>query len=486
MKIFWKENNLWSKATNIIKLYKKKFIIPKTIIIQKKEINNFNINLLKTNKQYLIRPSFNLEDWIKNSYAWFYKSLIFKNKVELNNFLLKNINNLEKKFWWENNILLSIIIQNFIKASIYWVYFTRNPNNIFQKWFYEIWKTNEEITSWNNKSNLKLTFLQIKELELVWKKIEKIFNYPQDIEFCIENNKIIILQTRNITTWNYANYDFYKINKINWVYKTIDFDELWEKQDYFSYKILKNLFNILYIDSKIYFKSSIIPCYLFKNIKTYNNNLNLFYKNYTKYLLKKILFNLLKKISFQKLDKNVLISLFKDYKYSFLLEKKSNLGINFKYKNTNFLTKNLLKLEKQKNISFKYLEKYKKEYWEKNFFWNNNYNLENKLIFLNWIIVNKKSKNNNLVEYKWVYKWKINWIITDLKNFKYKKNLKQILIIENLDFNLYDKINYIDWVIIKNWNLLSHNSIVLREYKIPSVIKYKNYNTLKIWDNIIL
>ena len=31
-------------------------------------------------------------------------------------------------------------------------------------------------------------------------KIEKLFNYPQDIEFCLNDNKIFILQSRPITT----------------------------------------------------------------------------------------------------------------------------------------------------------------------------------------------------------------------------------------------------------------------------------------------
>jgi hypothetical protein len=54
----------------------------------------------------------------------------------------------------------------------------------------------------------------------------------------------------------------------------------------------------------------------------------------------------------------------KTYKYSFLLNNKSNLDLFFNYK-TNFITKLFLKIEKQKNISFKYIEKYKKEYLEK-------------------------------------------------------------------------------------------------------------------------
>ena len=46
-----------------------------------------------------------------------------------------------------------------------------------------------------------------------------------------------------------------------------------------------------------------------------------------------------------------------------------------------------------------------------------------------------------------------------------------------------------NWIIIdfiKNWNLLSHNSIILREFKIPSIIKYENFKDLKVWENVII
>ena len=274
MKVFWTEkNNLWNKAKNIIKLYKNDYLIPETIIIE--YVNTYNKNilniseLLNHNKKYILRPSFNIEDWENKSFAWFFNSIYPLNKNEVITYLKQK--NLKKSFWWDNKTkLLSIIIQEFIETNIYGVYFTRNPNNIFKKWYYEIWKTNKDITSWNKKLDLKLNFFQEKELNFIWQKLEKLFLNPQDIEFCIKDNKIIILQTRNITTWNYTIYNFSQIQKFNWIYTNLDFDELWEKSDYFSYKILKWLFNCIYLDSKIYFKKTIIPYYLFKKVESKN------------------------------------------------------------------------------------------------------------------------------------------------------------------------------------------------------------------------
>lgn len=479
MKIFWKENNLWNKAKNIIGLYNKNFYIPETLIIETSQIKIFDLNVIDPHKKYIIRPSFEGEDSKKKSFAWFFKSIFPVSKKDIIK-ILKN-ENMSSIFNWKWYILKSLIIQEFIETDTYWIYFTRDPSNIFKKWLYEITDTNDWITSWNNLSYIQLKWIQKKELEIIWRKLEKIFHLPQDIEFCIKNNKIIVLQTRAITTWNSSIYKFSAIQKINWIYQTLDFDELWKKQDFFSYKIISRIFHTLYMDSHIYVKKFLFPDYLFKNIKSQNKNLDLFYKNYQKYLLRKIIFHYMSIFIFQKLNKKILKEFFQNYSYSFLRDKKSKLDLEFHY-NTNFITQYFLKIEKQKNRAFWYLEKYKKEYTEGNFIWNQDYNLWSKLIFFNWILLNNTHSKET---YNWIYKWKINGIITDIRWFSQNKT-DQVLIIEDLDCNIFDKIDYLSWIIIKNGNLLSHNSIIFREYKIPSIIQYKNFNSLKVWEKIIL
>lgn len=477
MKVFSKNNDLWNKSLNTIKLYKSNFIIPQTFIIWNDFFNNSNFSFLIDDKKYILRPSFDLEDSKILSYAWYFKSIFPLNREEIIKiFQLKNFENL---FNWKNHILKSIIIQEFIETDSYWVYFSRNPDNILKKWFYEIWEKNDDITSWRN-INKKLNFLKVKELEIIWKKIENIFWFPADIEFCIKNNEIIILQTRPITSWNNTIYNFWEIKKINWVYEILDFDEI-KNPDYFMFEILKWIFDILYLDNKIYFKKHFFSTYLFKKIR--KSKFKIFYKKYKKYLFFKSLFNIIKIFIFQKLDKNTLKSFFSNYNYSFNLKEKSNINLSFDYK-TNFITKLFLNIEKLKNNAFIELENLKKEYnnikkLPENKFW-----LDNKIIFLNWIIINKK---NDLTKWNiWIYKGKINWKITDLKSFEYKKNLNQILILNDLDFELYNKLEFIDGLIIKNWNLLSHNSIILREFKIPSIIKYENFNDLIVWESVII
>jgi hypothetical protein len=289
MKVFWNKKNLWSKAKNIVILNQNNISIPNTIIIESnnKKIDFKNLEIqLKKNIKYILRPSFKIEDWNSKSYAWFFNSIFPIEKNKIINIL--NSKNLNEIFNWKWFNLKSIIIQEFIEAESYWVYFTRSPDNIFTKGLYEVWNNNNEITSWKEKKpNTKLSFLSKIDLENIWNKLEKLFNAPQDIEFCIKNWEIIILQTRPITTWNNTTYNFSEILKINWVYKTLDFDEIWEYQDNFSYDILKRLFNCIYIWNKIYFKSYLLPHHLFKNINTNNKNLDMFYKKYKIYLIKK-------------------------------------------------------------------------------------------------------------------------------------------------------------------------------------------------------
>jgi len=42
MKIFWKESELWNKALNIVKLFYNGFLIPNTIIIERKKLIHIN------------------------------------------------------------------------------------------------------------------------------------------------------------------------------------------------------------------------------------------------------------------------------------------------------------------------------------------------------------------------------------------------------------------------------------------------------------
>lgn len=477
IKIFIKIMNntiFWHKASNI-QVFKKLWIHhPFTHITRFKALSLWEISKLQSGKKYIIRPSFWDEDTFIFSSAWYYKSIFPLSKEEVIAFCKKwDISVFGWKKW---AILQSIIIQEFISGEIYWVFFTRNPKNIFMKGLYKISKNHGDITSWINEWEWKLPFFLEKELEHIWDILERYFKTPQDIEFCIQDGKLYILQTRAITTWNPTIYTFTEIKKLYGEYYFLDHDELWETQDMFSYSVIKEIYPCIYIDGKIFIRRWGFLRLIFKyysNIK--DSNFQSFFYNYRKYLLYKIWYQFLKSIVPQKLDLDILSQVFQSYSYSFLKDMRSNLDIDFKAPKANFMTRQFLSLEKQKQKSFIYLEKYKKTYiW--NSFWKNEGIIDIKNPrFIWWTIVNYYEKKDI---YIYIFSWDIIWTCISEKTFK-KWISWQVLICENLSVHIYEMLPWLSWIIVKSGNILSHNAIVLREYKIPSIIQYPEYNKLK-------
>lgn len=67
----------------------------------------------------------------------------------------------------------------------------------------KIGEKNQKVEIKEEKQSLqKLTDQQIKDLAKIGKKIEEHYNFPQDIEWAIQNNNIYIVQSRPITTLN--------------------------------------------------------------------------------------------------------------------------------------------------------------------------------------------------------------------------------------------------------------------------------------------
>ena len=185
-------------------------------------------------------------------------------------------------------------------------------------------------------------------------------------------------------------------------------------------------------------------------------------------------------------------------------------NLNTQKHNVNYITRYFLFIENIKQKSFCYLEDFKSVILQNNKYWNeikylkideflnnklskseiinkrkrNNkefYNLWNKVIIKKWIILNSIKEKS---KYQWIYNWKIEWTIVDNNTFKKNNNDNQILILDNLNTNIYPKLKYLKWIIIRTWTKLSHNSIIIREYKIPSIINYNKFNNLKLWRHI--
>ena len=115
------------------------------------------------------------------------------------------------------NVKMAVIVQKMINADYGGVVFTIDPvekKNILIEIVegggeklvggeitlnsYYVDRDNFSIV--NKESTFEVDSSLIRKIAETTLKIEKLFNYPQDIEFCLNYNKIFILQSRPITT----------------------------------------------------------------------------------------------------------------------------------------------------------------------------------------------------------------------------------------------------------------------------------------------
>ena len=213
---------LGNKTLNLKKLLDWGFNVPKFVAIPshvsnhlysddnlKKEISQEANRILQC-KKYAVRSSALIEDGVNKSYAG-----QFITKLNLSNHeLLGCIDEVLKQ---ANDFLhgkldkFSIIIQEYITPDISGVTFTRNPNGrremIIEYGFCE----GEKIVSgeikpdkfscfWNEKDIKLPKQFSINQIVEKFKDIENKSKFPQDIEWCIKDDKFYILQTRHITT----------------------------------------------------------------------------------------------------------------------------------------------------------------------------------------------------------------------------------------------------------------------------------------------
>lgn len=194
---------------------------------QVKEKYKLNIKLENKFKKYAVRSSANLEDNSESSFAGQFDTYLNIPFNELEENILKcflslyNVNVIEymlKNNFDINSLKMNVIIEEMIDADISGVLFTSNPQGLLNETVISVAKglgenvvankgivTNyyynctDDIYYYDGINDL-LTSKQIKELILLSNQIKKLFGDYLDIEFAIKDNKIYILQARNITT----------------------------------------------------------------------------------------------------------------------------------------------------------------------------------------------------------------------------------------------------------------------------------------------
>lgn len=191
------------------------------------EVESAIVNCVEENikgaEVFAVRSSAMAEDLFDSSKAGIYESFMPVSKAEIGIFVKKcwcsafsdrvlvGFHNKEIKI---DNLMIAVIIQRYVKADYSGIMFSKDPLNInnqnviieYTRGMGENIATNgdacerlvvkEDVIP--NSVNLDKNILT--ELIGHAKRIEQISNYPQDIEWCLKDGTLFILQSRNITT----------------------------------------------------------------------------------------------------------------------------------------------------------------------------------------------------------------------------------------------------------------------------------------------
>ena len=219
-----------AKAYNLHILESNGIHVPKwfCVINEEKNINEYLAKNCMDSNMFSVRSSTNLEDGEKLSFAGQFETMLFVEKSEIVEAVKKvrrvnenkDINSYAGNI--NRNIHPCVIIQNMIDAEKSGVMFTQNPNGILNEMVIVCGKgVGENIvedkvptsTYYFNKTDEIGYFEKQEEAELLTEteknelikiglKIERIYGKAMDIEWCIKENEVYILQARPITTFS--------------------------------------------------------------------------------------------------------------------------------------------------------------------------------------------------------------------------------------------------------------------------------------------
>ncbi len=207
----------WHKAQNLFFLQEKGFRIPPFRIIPADQVQEIVLHpeLLETILHdilgdfapwlFAVRSSASSEDWHEHSNAGQYHTEIAVVRDELPEAILKTIDISRSKL--ESDEDLALILQEYIEPDISGVSFTRDPSGdrAFIVEYHQgrgIDLVGGEIVPetirgyWTDSLTLNVSWLDL----AVFASIEQYFWFPQDIEWCICDGILYILQSRPITT----------------------------------------------------------------------------------------------------------------------------------------------------------------------------------------------------------------------------------------------------------------------------------------------
>ena len=214
------------KAENLIYLSEHKFNVPKFVVIDDStEIDKIDLDFTS---KFAVRSSFDVEDNAENSYAGQFETLLNVDRANVKAAVAKvkssyrnaELYNLAEDSNEKLNASAKIIVQEMIDADYSGVAFTSNPVGILNEIVIVVGKglgcnvvedkidttsyyyhKDDEVYYYETNNDSPILEESIfKQIISSAKQIEELFKKPTDIEFCVKNNKVYILQARPITT----------------------------------------------------------------------------------------------------------------------------------------------------------------------------------------------------------------------------------------------------------------------------------------------
>lgn len=212
------------KARNLKVLEENGFQVPKFKIVYPGEGIDFSYF---DSELFAVRSNDAHEDGEKFSYAGQFLTVLNVSKSEVDKAIKSVVDSYKNRYYEEKlgiyseNKISSVIIQEMVASEYSGVLFTANPKGILNEMvivvgkglgssivedkaetityhYYRDGSTYKEGNALNFPENL------VKELEKIGERIEKLFGKPMDIEFAVKDEKVYILQAREITSLDFT------------------------------------------------------------------------------------------------------------------------------------------------------------------------------------------------------------------------------------------------------------------------------------------
>ncbi|MFH1621401.1 MAG: PEP/pyruvate-binding domain-containing protein [Patescibacteria group bacterium] len=255
-----------SKALNLERLRNFGCLVPNFVVIPSSVVQRLSPEILRSIRDeikqslagnvFAVRSAALIEDNAEHSFAGQFKTFIGLDKKDLAQAICDVVDQ-AREYLQGDLSQFSIIIQEYVKADIAGVTFTRHPAGQRQMLIDYHYGIGEELVSgkikpksielfWTEEVPKNPLFLD--EAMPYFRKIEEKFGHPQDIEWCIAGGRWYFLQARPITTISREQYqsllflDRALPSQQPFLYEQTEISEIAPRPTPFTLSVLKRLY----------------------------------------------------------------------------------------------------------------------------------------------------------------------------------------------------------------------------------------------------